>query len=204
MQVRRLRCCGAARVQHDDLRAMRRTGGEQALVQHRVAPGGIAADQDDQVGVLEVLIDAGDDVFPEGSDVAGDRGRHAQARIGVDIGAADEAFHQLVGDIVVLGQALAGDIEGHAVRPVQRDGLAEARGDQAQRVVQRRGLAGDRRCREPGGVVKGRAEGRAFGTKPAAVRGVGGVGRDGAAGPSDHAAANTAIGACGVNGRRGR
>ena len=46
------------------------------------------------------------------------RRRHAKPGIGVDIAAADEALHQLVGDVVVLGQELAGDIEGDSVRPM--------------------------------------------------------------------------------------
>ena len=77
-----------------------------------MAPGGVGADQHDQIGLLEILVAAGHDVLAEGADVPGDRRGHAQPRIGVDIGGADEALHQLVGDVVVLGQQLAGDVEG--------------------------------------------------------------------------------------------
>ena len=45
-------------------------------------------------------------------------GGHAEPRIGVDIGRAHVALHQLVRDVVVFGQELAGHIEGHAVRSV--------------------------------------------------------------------------------------
>jgi hypothetical protein len=38
---------------------------------------------------------------------------------------ADEALHQLVGDVIVLGQQLARDVEGHRIRPVLGDGLGE-------------------------------------------------------------------------------
>ena len=43
--------------------------------------------------------------------MAGDGGGHAEPGVGVDVAGADEALHQLVGDVVVLGQELAGDIE---------------------------------------------------------------------------------------------
>ena len=56
-------------------------------------------------------------VFAEGALVAGHRRGHAQTGIGVDVGAADAALHQLVGDVVVLGQQLSGDVEGDRVRP---------------------------------------------------------------------------------------
>ena len=59
--------------------------------------------------------------------MAGDRRGHAQTRIGVDIGRADEALHQLVGDVIVLGQQLAGEIEGDRIRAVLRDGARESR-----------------------------------------------------------------------------
>ena len=86
------------------------------LVEHRVAPGEIGADQHDQIGELQILVAAGHRVGAEGPAVAGDRRGHAEARIGVDIGRADEALHQLVGDVIVLGQKLAGDVEGDRVR----------------------------------------------------------------------------------------
>jgi hypothetical protein len=55
-------------------------------------------------------------------------------RIGIDVAAADEALHQLVGDVIVFGQQLSGDVEGDAVRPVRGDGRASARRrDQAHR-----------------------------------------------------------------------
>ena len=83
-----------------------------ALVEDRMAPGEVGADQDDEIGKLEILVAARHRVGAEGAAVAGDRGGHAEPRIGVDIGRADEALHQLVGDVIVLGQQLAGDIEG--------------------------------------------------------------------------------------------
>ena len=110
-QVGIFRGRGAARVDHDDLGAARALVGDHALVQHRMAPGGVGADQNDEIGVVEILIGARHGVGAEGAAMAGDRRRHAQPRIGVDIGRADEALHQLVGDVIILGQQLAGQIE---------------------------------------------------------------------------------------------
>ena len=105
---------------------------EHALEQHRMAPGGVRADEHDQVGLVEVLVAAGHRVGAEGAAVAGDRRRHAQPRIGVDVGRADEALHQLVGDVIVLGQQLAGEIERDRVRPVALDDAREAVGDRGR------------------------------------------------------------------------
>ncbi len=104
--------------------------GGEALVQHRMAPRGIAADQHDEIGLLDVLVNAGDDILAERADMPGDRRRHAQPRIGVDIGGADKALHQLVGDVIILGQELAGDVERDRVRPVLVDRAGKDAGDQ--------------------------------------------------------------------------
>ena len=85
-----------------------------------MAPGEVRADQHDEIGLLEILVAAGHRVGAERALVAGDRRGHAQPRVGVDVGRADEALHQLVGDVVVLGQQLAGDVEGDAVGAVLR------------------------------------------------------------------------------------
>ena len=61
-------------------------GGREALVQHRMAPRGVAADQHDEVGFVEVLVAARHHVLAEGAHVARDRGGHAQPRVGVDVG----------------------------------------------------------------------------------------------------------------------
>ena len=126
---------GAARIDGDDLGAALLARRHQALIEDRMAPGHVAADQDDQIGFLQILVAARHHIFAEGAHMAGDRGRHAQPRIGVDIGRADEAFHQLVGDVIILGQELAGDIEGDRVRPVRGADAEELAGDEVERLV---------------------------------------------------------------------
>ena len=90
-----------------------------------MAPGGVRTDQHDEIGELEVVVAHRHHVFAERALVAGDGRRHAQPRVGVDVGRADVALHELVGDVVVLGQQLAGDVERHGLRPVLVDDAAE-------------------------------------------------------------------------------
>ena len=136
MQIGALAGRGPARIDDDDAAGrfglLRR---QHALVQDRMAPGRVAADQDQQVGLLQIFIAAGHDVAAEGALVAGHAGGHAQPRIGVDIGGADEALHQLVDDVVVLGEQLTGDVEGDRIRPVLPDDLAETVGHMVERGI---------------------------------------------------------------------
>ena len=136
MQVGDVRRCGATRIDKNDLQSgplllSRR----DALIKDRVAPGEIGADQDDEVGELEILVASGHGVGPEGALVSGDGRRHAQPRVGVDIGRADEPLHQLVGDVVVLGEELSRDVERHRVGAVVADRLAELAGDEIERRI---------------------------------------------------------------------
>ena len=108
---------------------------QHALEQHRMAPGGVGADQHDQVGLVEILVQPRHRVGAEGAAMAGDRRRHAEPRIGVDIRRADEALHQLVGDVIVLGEQLAREIERDRVRPVALDDAREALRDLIERRV---------------------------------------------------------------------
>ena len=130
---------GAARIDHHHARAALLLVGEHALEQHRMAPGGVGADQHQEIGLVEILVAAGHGVGAEGAAMAGDRGGHAQPRIGVDIGAADKSLHQLVGDVIILGQQLAGQIERDRAGTVARDDVlqADARHGRAHRSRRR-------------------------------------------------------------------
>ncbi len=142
---------GAARIDDDDLGAAPRARVEHAAEEDRVAPGRVRADEDDEVGLVEVLVAAGHRVGAESAPVAGDRRRHAQPRIGVDVARADEALHQLVGDVVVLGEELAREVEGDGVGPVLRGDAREA--------LRGRGRAprpNSRACRRSSGAGAGR------------------------------------------------
>ena len=130
-QIRVLGCRGAPRIDHDQFGAALALGRSHPLIQHRMAPRRVRAHQHDQIGFVEILVDTGHGVGAEGAAVAGDGRGHAQAGIGVDVGRAEEALHQLVGDVVVLGEQLPGEIERDRVRSVTID-------DRAQPVAQRR------------------------------------------------------------------
>ncbi len=95
-----------ARIEDDDTGAARLARGEDSLEQHRVAPGRVRADQNDEVGLVQVLVGAGHRIGTESADVSGDRRRHAEPRVCVDVRRADETLHQLVGDVIILGQQL--------------------------------------------------------------------------------------------------
>jgi hypothetical protein len=83
--------------------------------------------------VIDVLVACGRRVGAERLLVARHRARHAQARIGVDVVGSDESFRELVEDVVVLGQELAGDVERDAVGTV----LANAIGKPVREHVER-------------------------------------------------------------------
>ena len=193
MQIGRLGGGGAARVQHHDTGAAGSLRGAQALMQHRMAPGGVAAHQDEQIRLVPVFINAGDEVLAECAHVAGDRGCHAEARIGVDIAAADAAFHQLVGGVVVLGEELAGHIERDAVGAMRGDGRAEPVGDAVERGVPRHGAAVQQRHGQAFGIIQRTRQRGALGTQPAPIGRMRGVAGDVGVRSNDQAAADAAI-----------
>src|SRR5256885_7793971 len=67
--------------------------------------------------------------------MAGNRGGHAQPRVRVDVGATDVTLHQLVGDVIILGQELPGYIERDRVRAMLRDDPGKSFTDRLQRLV---------------------------------------------------------------------
>ena len=126
---------GPARIDHDDARAAPLLVGDHALEQNRMTPCRVGAGQHQKIGLVEILVAAGHGIGAEGAAMAGDRRRHAQPRIGIDIGAADKSLHQLVGDVIVFGQQLPGQIERDRVRAVARDDVlkSDARHGRAHR-----------------------------------------------------------------------
>ena len=83
-----------------------------------MAPGGVGADQHDEIGLVEILVAARHRVRTEGAAVGRHRARHAEARVGVHMGRAEEALRELVGDVVILGEELSGQVEGDRIRAV--------------------------------------------------------------------------------------
>ena len=142
-------------------------------IQHRMAPCRVGADQHQKIGLVEILIAAGHGIGAERAAMAGDRGRHAQPRIGIDIGAADESLHQLVGDVIILGQQLPGQIERDRAGAIARDDVREAMRDMVERIapghpLHRALAAADHRIEQP--ALRGRAFRRVPSLSSRAVR----------------------------------
>ncbi len=207
-----------ARVDHHDAqRGPRLFRAQDALEQGRMAPGRVRADQHDHLGQFEVVVAAGHQVFAEGALVAGDAGGHAQARIGVDVRAADIALHEFVGDVVILGQQLARHVQRHRIRAVLGDDGSEAAGHPVERLVPAGAAHGaavvailaHHRVQQAPVEVQGFAQRRALDAQASLVRRVGGIAGDDRDSPrahgGGHAAADAAIwtgGAHGLHGKR--
>jgi len=112
MQVGDVAAIGASGIDDHHGGAAILAGFFQPLEQHRVAPSQVGPHQHHQIGQFDVFIAAGHGVGAESAAVAGHGRRHAQPRIGVDVGGAQEALGQLVGGVIILGQQLAGQVEG--------------------------------------------------------------------------------------------
>ena len=136
MQIGNITGRGTPRIDHHHLhRRIVDFRLHQALIEHRVRPGGVRSHQHHQVGLLNVFVAARDNVFAKGALVAHHRRGHAEPGVGVDIGRADKALHQLVGGVVILGQQLAGGIKGHRLRPMFFNNLPQPRTRDIQRLL---------------------------------------------------------------------
>ena len=203
---------GPARIDHDHARAALLLVGKHALVQHRMAPRRVRADQHQEISFVEILITAGHGVGAESTAVTRNCRRHAEPRIGVDIGRADESLHQLVGDVIILGQQLPGEIERDRIGAVARDDMLEPVGDVVERVAPGDPLhhalaAADHRIKQPALEAERFAERRALRAQPPQIGGMVRIARDGGAavviGRRQHAAADTAIGTSRAGGAKG-
>jgi hypothetical protein len=77
VQIGDIACCGLARIDHDNLCSALFLCRDEPLVQDRMTPCHVAADQHDEIGLFDILVAAGHDVFTKRAHVAGDRGSHA-------------------------------------------------------------------------------------------------------------------------------
>ena len=141
--------------------------------------------------------------------MASHRGGHAQARIGVDVGAAHIAFHELVGHVVIFGQTLARDIKRHAVGAMFCNGLGKAFGHLIQSGIPCGGCAIDVRLKQAPIHADGFAQSRTFGAQRPEIGRVAGIAAHGdfiieQAFANFHAAAHPAIGAGGFGATLGR
>ncbi len=173
VQVRELRRGRASRIDGDDLHARTLLARRrQPLQQHGMAPCRVGTHQHHQIRGIQVLITHRNHVLAEGTPVAGDGRGHAQARIGVDVRRADVALHELVGDVVILGQQLARHVERHGLRTVTLDATAEFPRDGGDGLIPRGAHAAQLRIQQA--AVEGQrfAECIALHAQLAAIRGM--------------------------------
>src|SRR5688572_4811240 len=109
--------------------------------------------------------------------MASDRRGHAEARVGIDVRRADKTLHQLVGDVVIFGQELAGKVEGDSVLSMLRDDVLQTAGDMIKRVgpghrFELAVAAADHRLQQALLEPERLAERRAFRTKLAKICGM--------------------------------
>ena len=136
VQVGRARRHRGARIDDDHFQVrVLRPRFLDAAEDDRVGERRVGAGDEDQVGVVDVLVAARRRVGAERELVAGHRRGHAEARVGIDVVGADQPLRQLVEDVVVLGEELAGDVERDAVGPVLGDAGGKALRGQVERLV---------------------------------------------------------------------
>ncbi len=166
---------GAPWIDHDQLGA-RLDPFHHPQEEDRMAVGHVRADDEEDVGMLEVLIRAGRAVRAQRQLVAAARARHAQPGVGLDVPGAHKPLGELVRQVLGLQGHLTGDVEGEGVRAVLVDDLAQPRGGPLDRRFHRLGhrLVAAVRAHQGGRQPPRRGEqlgaGRALRAQPSAVR----------------------------------
>ena len=116
-----------------------------------MAFGCVGAHQHHQLGGIEVVVAAGGAVGAEAAAVAHHGRTHAQPGIGIEVIATQGPLEQLVGDVIILDQKLAGAVDGDGIGSAglqgganaahnQREGLLPA--DRRKRLVYRAAVLG--------------------------------------------------------------
>ena len=85
---------------------------QQPLEEHRMAFGGVGADQQHAIGQVEVVVAAGRAIGTEAAAIGGDGRAHAQPGIGIEVVGAQGALQQLLGDVVILREKLTAAVHG--------------------------------------------------------------------------------------------
>src|SRR5207245_2393533 len=91
----------------------------------RVGLGHVAAEDEDDVGQLNIVVAAGRSVTTQTRPVTGHGGGHAQPAIRIGIVAAETAFEELVNHINGLGVELAAAVKGNGLRAVGVQDIGE-------------------------------------------------------------------------------
>ena len=143
-----------------------------------MAIGHVRADDEEQVGGVEVGVGPGWSVRAERLLVAGAGAGHAQPGVRLDVLGADVALGQLVRQVLGLDGHLPGHVQGDGVRAVVVHDRAQPRTDVADRVIDRYRVgfataAGpDEGGFQPAAAQHHLGVGGALGAQPAEVGGV--------------------------------
>ncbi|MNM51242.1 hypothetical protein D3C81_622970 [compost metagenome] len=100
--------------------------------------GHVRADDEEHLGTIKVLIAARRSVGPQRLLVAAAGAGHAQARVGFDVAAADEAFGQFVDQVLGLQRHLPGDVERQGIGPMLVNDCAQSPGRLFNGYINRR------------------------------------------------------------------
>ena len=138
VQISDARGGGAARIDDDHLDVpLGLLAPHDALKDDRVRFRRVAADEQEDIGVIDVLVATHGLVLAKGGDIAAHPGGHAEARIALHVVGANPRLEELVGAVRFLRETLAGAVKRHAVRAVLLDALFEAGGHQRHCLVPR-------------------------------------------------------------------
>ena len=137
-----------------------------------MAPCGVGANQNDEVRLADILIVVRHCIAAERAFVPRHGRSHAQARIRIDIGAADVAFHELVGDVIVFREELTRDVERHRIRATFINEPGENRRDFRQGFVPAGAPSANLRVQQPAVQVERFSERGSLGAQPTEVCGV--------------------------------
>ena len=133
MQVGTIGRVGAARVDHDDFQSrVSPSGILDAAEQHRVRIGRVGADDEQRGRMVDVVVAGRWRIGTQGLLVTGHGAAHAQARVGVDIVAADQALGQFVENVIVFSEQLAGHVKAHRIGSMVADDAGEFAGGVTQ------------------------------------------------------------------------
>ncbi|MCY1408054.1 hypothetical protein D9M71_233710 [compost metagenome] len=150
----------AARIDHHQPRTAR-LGTEDARADHRVVLAGIGADQQDQVGAVDIGDAAGHRPRAEGQGQPRHRGAVADARTVVDVVAAQHGPGEFLRRVIILvGRPRAAD-HPHRARPTLGQRLAKGAGHPLQRLVPAGRAQACRLADQRTGQTAGRVDGEA-------------------------------------------
>ena len=133
------------RAQHHKPRAARRARILHPLQQQRMRQQRRHVGDQDQVGAVDILQRGGHHIFAIGGAL---HAAYHAAPGGMDVSRPQKALHQLVGDIIILGQQAAANMQRHAARPMTRLHGGQTPRDQRYGIVPCRALPLDLRVQQ--------------------------------------------------------